>query len=361
MTDYRPLLAELAVPRLVGTPSHDRVRDALKRELGARQFVVMEQRFAATPYRLLAVQVWATALAAAGPAALLAFWLTAFWSRSTRFGIAAAVVAFGLLAIVASGIAAKARRSLMPLEACNLIAVRPRRRVRVWLAAHYDSKGQDLSMATRLLGVGLCAIGLAGFVGCGAAVAFQARGDGAAIWWFVVPGVVGGLMLRRSAPTERSAGALDNASGVIAALAVADALPQADIGVLLTDAEEFGLLGAEALVRERANLLQDTAVVNFDGIDDRGRVTAVIHRAGGTVAAVARALGARRMAWVPVVVDGMALAGAARECLTIMKGDWQTMRVVHTEQDRADRLALTGVEEVARAVARAIAGRGEAG
>jgi len=51
------------------------------------------------------------------------------------------------------------------------------------------------------------------------------------------------------------------------------------------------------------------------------------------------------------VVDGLALATAARECITIMKGNWVTMTVVHTPRDRPDRLTLTGVDEVARAVA----------
>jgi hypothetical protein len=53
---------------------------------------------------------------------------------------------------------------------------------------------------------------------------------------------------------------------------------------------------------------------------------------------------------LPIVVDGLALAAAA-ECVTILKGDWTTMRVVHTPRDTPDRLTLAGVQEVARAVA----------
>jgi hypothetical protein len=56
-----------------------------------------------------------------------------------------------------------------------------------------------------------------------------------------------------------------------------------------------------------------------------------------------------------VVVDGRALAIAAHECITIMKGNWVTMTVVHTPRDRPDRLTLTGVDEVARAVAGVLA------
>ena len=139
------------------------------------------------------------------------------------------------------------------------------------------------------------------------------------------------------------------------ALATVDALPpDAGVGVIFPDAEEYGMVGARALVRERGHLLADTAVVNLDGIDDRGAPIAVIHRAGPLVGRVAAALGARRVRWLPVLVDGMVLARAAREAVTIMRGDWTTARIVHTSRDAAQRLALDGVRDVARALARSL-------
>src|SRR5437763_16244471 len=95
VTAYRGLLAELAVPRLAGTPPAGQVREALKRELAARGYVVMEQRFTA---------------------------------RSLLH-----------------------RLARVPLSGVNLTAVRPRTRVATWLVAHYDAKGQSLSMAARLV------------------------------------------------------------------------------------------------------------------------------------------------------------------------------------------------------------------
>ena len=114
------------------------------------------------------------------------------------------------------------------------------------------------------------------------------------------------------------------------------------------------MLGARALVRERANLLGDTCLVNFDGVDDRGSTIALVHRSGPTTVRVAAALGARRARWLPVLVDGLVLAGAAREAVTIMRGDWGTARVVHSPRDSAERLALEGVREVAEGVAAAL-------
>lgn len=284
MTDARALLAELAAPRLVGTPNHARARDVLKRELTRRGLVVLEHRFRAT-------------------------------ARFPLWGV-------------------------RPADGVNLIAVRPQTRVTTWLAAHYDSKGQPASMATRLVLVGILVAALP-------AIPFG-------LW---IPAVLAAaLFLGLNRVTNHSPGALDNMSGVLTVLATLDALPpSAAVGALLLDAEELGLVGARALARDRANLLEGTAVINFDGIDDRGGITALMHRAGPTVTGVATSLGAGVWRRLPVVVDGMALAPVARECVTIMKGNWGTMRIVHTTHDAADRLNLDGVAEVSGAVAACLA------
>ncbi len=299
MTDYRALLAELAVPRLAGTPPAGQVREALKRELAARGFVVMEQRFTA---------------------------------RSLLH-----------------------RLARVPLSGVNLIAVRPRTRVATWLVAHYDAKGQPLSMAARLAAAALAAVGVAELLGLALRALLGTAHPGMVDGVLVGTGAAGAALLALNRVTDRSAGAVDNAAGMVAALATVDALPpEAPIGVILPDAEEYGLLGARALVGERANLLADTIVLNFDGVDDRGTTIALIHRDGATVQRVARALGARRARWLPVVVDGLVLATTARECVTIMRGDWSTARVVHTMRDAPARLTLAGARQVAQAVAVAL-------
>lgn len=224
----------------------------------------------------------------------------------------------------------------------NLIAFRPSARPPVWLAAHYDSKGQPISMATRILGVAAVVIG-------------------AVTTPFALPALavlaMGLAILAANRVTDRSSGALDNGTGLVAILAILDALPQgADIGVLFLDAEEFGLVGARALVAERPALLQGAALINFDSLDDRGECIAFLHKPGPIGRAVAAELGAFKARWLPVIVDGMALARApVRECVSIMKGNWGTARVVHTPQDRVERLTLEGVRQVVAGVARALA------
>lgn len=290
MTPYRGLLDALARPRLVGTPHHGAARDTLRRELAARGFVVMEHRFPAKP----------------------------------RFPL----------------------RGPVSAEGVNLIAVRPRVRIAAWLTAHYDAKGQPLSMAGRLLGVAVSVALLPTL----AVAAFA----GASPWWWLALVVPFGWFAL-NVVTDGSPGAVDNASGVLTVLAALDQLPaEAPVGAIFLDAEELGLVGARALVHERANLLHDTAVINFDGIDDRGNAVVFAHRPGALTARVAERLGVSPRRRLPVVVDGQALAPVSGECCTIMKGNWGTMRVVHTPRDTADRLTLSGVTEVARVVARAL-------
>ena len=286
MTDYGVLFRELAVPRLVGTPSHAKVREALIRELEARGFTVERHAFSGRPARAL-------------------------------FGTPRAV------------------------RGVNLIARRATTQPTVWLVAHYDSKGQPISMLARLAGFTLVVAGalllLVDFM-----TALVALGVGVAI-------------VAQNRVTDNSPGALDNASALITVLMTIDQLPRdAPVGVVFPDAEEYGLVGARALATDRAPLFRNASLVNLDGVDDVGRPTVFVHRPGPLGEKVARALQARRWRWIPVVVDGIALATVARECFTILKGGVDTMLVVHTPQDHAARLRLDGAASVAAGLARVL-------
>ena len=286
MTDYGVLFRELAVPRLVGTPNHAQVRTVLTRELEARGFTVQPHPFSGRPSRAFV--------------------------RAPR---------------VVAGV--------------NLVARRATTRPTVWLVAHYDSKGQPISMLVRLLGVGLLVLGLpALLVDCMAAIV--ALGVGLAI-------------VSQNRVTNDSPGALDNASALIAVFMVIDQLPSdAPVGIVFPDAEEYGLVGARALAAHHAHLFTDTALINLDGLDDTGRPTVFAHRPGSIGTAVAAALKARQWRWLPVIVDGIALAGVARECCSVLKGNVQTMLVVHTPADTVARVRLDGAASVAAGLARVL-------
>jgi hypothetical protein len=55
-----------------------------------------------------------------------------------------------------------------------------------------------------------------------------------------------------------------------------------------------------------------------------------------------------------VIVDGIVLARAARECVSILKGNWRTMRIVHRPADTTKRIRLDGAAYVAAGLARAL-------
>jgi len=288
VTDYGLLFRELAVPRLVGTPNHQNVREVLKRELRARGFAVEEHAFSGRPARAL------------------------LGTPSLVHGI-------------------------------NLIAppIRPSAHPPVWLVAHYDSKGQPISMAMRLIGFGMLVVGVL------------------ALLIALIPALVmlaaALLIVSQNRVTDNSPGALDNATGLVTIFMTLDQLPrEASVGVMLPDAEEYGLVGARALAADHVARFTDAAVVNLDSLDDAGRVTAFLHRAGGVGAGVAEALHARRWRWLPVIVDGIALAPATRECVTIMKGNWSTMRIVHRLSDTTGRVRLDGAALVAAGLARVL-------
>jgi peptidase M28-like protein len=289
VTDYGLLFLELAVPRLVGTANHQRVRQVLKRELAARGFVVAEHAFAGRPARAL----------------------------------------FGTPAVV---------------HGINLIAQRSQAEAwarQVWLVAHYDSKGQPISMALRLVGFFALLMGLVG------------------ILLNTIPALalllVGLSIVLQNRVNDNSPGAVDNATALVAVFMTIDQLaPTAAVGVIFPDAEEFGLVGARALATDRAELFADAAVINLDGLDDVGAPIVLLHRPGSMGLAVATALQARRWRWLPVVVDGSALARVTRECVTILKGNWRTMRIVHRPTDSAARVRLDGAAIVAAGLARVL-------
>jgi len=288
VTDYGVLFRELAVPRLVGTPNHRKVRDLLTRELVARGFSVEEHAFSGRPARALL--------------------------GSPRM-----------------------------ISGVNLIGrpVRPSARPPVWLVAHYDSKGQPVSMLVRLIG----------FVAIVAGLLWLPFGVSTAI----IPLAVGLSILLQNRVTDNSPGAVDNATALVAVFMTLDQLPRdAEVGVVFPDAEEFGLVGARALAAERAALFADAAIINLDGLDDVGTPIAFLHRPGAIGNAVARSLNARRARWLPVIVDGIALRRVARECVSILKGDARTMSIIHTPRDIVARVRLDGAASVAAGLARVL-------
>jgi hypothetical protein len=348
------LLAEIAVARLSGSPSHERILQILKRELAARGFGITEHRFAATAIALQQVAFAGFVAAGIGTAVLLGGFLGQGGSPTIYVLLGLGLLAGVLGTPLGRAVLEKLGGGGHSAAGVNLIAIRRGELPRVWLTAHFDSKGQIFSMVVRLVLVSCTAVG-GGALMVLAVLTLVGITPDPRYWTGAAIAGLAGAPLMFNASFRSSPGAVDNASGVTTVLAILDRLPRdSAVGVVFPDAEEWGLVGAAALVRDHAELFQTSAIVNFDGIDDCGGVTTFVHRAGRVSSALVAAFQVRAWSVLPVVVDGVAFARAAPDCVTIMRGNLATMRVVHTRRDTADRLTLAGVEKVASTVAAAL-------
>lgn len=245
---------------------------------------------------------------------------------------------------------------LMRRRGVNLQATRGGGEPRVWLVAHLDSKWQPVSMIARVAGVvGTSAGVVTLFV---LSVMPSARWDIVSAvalmvtWAFSVP-----LML--SIVQAKNTGALDNASGVAAVLAAAELVPStANVGVLITDAEELALAGARAWARSRPR----GVALNCDSIDDDGEFTVMYSgsRPDGLVARLASSASAQNVAvtvrrLIPgILTDSVALADAGWETLTLSRGNLRTLQRIHTSRDTLATMRGTAIDAAARILANTV-------
>ncbi len=351
----------LAAPREAGTPATAAARDAVGRHLQSLGYHVTVQHFTFAPASLLAFPLLGAALGWLG---LLLVPFLLFRSLPAWAALAFWIGGAAAAALVAAGVGL----GWTPMGAglrgdANLIAVRDGADVRRWIVAHLDTKAQGHSMAGRLVAVwavlaaSLLLTTLA-VVRLGGPLPAWVTGSGAAV------GVAAGLLAARGKLVGASAGARDNATGVRAALAAAAASDDPGTGVLITGAEEFGLVGSRIFASNDPGRVLGTEVVNLDTIDDQGPVYLVSHNRDG--AGLARATSALlaplglelRLRRLPlgIFVDSAPLAQAGASAVTVGRLTWRTLRTIHTPADTAEGLSMEAADRIGRAIGRAPAG-----
>jgi hypothetical protein len=246
-----------------------------------------------------------------------------------------------------------------PREDANLVATRGDGRPRRWIVAHLDTKSQGHSMAGRLVAVwsALLATGALSVL-----AALRLQGPVAPLWLGLGGGLalVAALLARRGTLKGRSQGARDNGTGVTAALAAAELAPPGSLGILITGAEEFGLVGARVYARLTPHL-QDSEFINVDTVDQEGLLYLVCHNARGerlarSLEPVLSRIGLplkRRRLPLGIFVDSAPLARAGAPAMTIGRLTWRTLRLIHTPADTPDDLSLDTAMLVGRAIAQA--------
>lgn len=346
----------LAAPREAGTPGAAAARDLVAAHLEALGYQIDRQRFRFAPSAPLGLPVFGAGLGALGLLLLPAI------TSDTLPGWTAPLLLGGGLAVIAM-LALGVGLGWIPIggsarEDANLIATRGPGPVRRWIVAHLDTKAQAQSMAGRLVAVWFLMLSLAALTGLALArlwgplpLVLAAAGAGLAV---VAGALAGGGRLRGGSP-----GARDNGTGVAGALAAAEALQGADTGILITGAEEFGLVGARIFAAEWGGTITGSVIVNLDTIDQEGQLALVSHDARGMelarrvapgLATVGLPIRLRRLP-LGILTDSVPFARRGIPALTIGRLTWRTLRRIHTPADTAEGLSLDTAIRIGQALA----------
>jgi hypothetical protein len=226
----------------------------------------------------------------------------------------------------------------------------------VWLIAHLDSKSQTVPMLVRIgSSVALAAITFFALVLLTVS-AFGLAAD-SSVWLGVqLAAIIAALPVIFCFVRNDSAGAVDNASGVVAVLLASQSSAARDLGVLVTSGEELGLAGARAWTADRRQGEPSTRllrVLNCDTVDDaenwRSMYTGTKPREiAAAVESVASRLGVplsmRR--FIPgILADSMAFADRGIEAVTLSRGTLSTLARIHTRRDNSNALTGQGAAE----------------
>jgi len=346
-------LQVLALPREAGTPEAAKARELVATYLSGLGYTVVSQGFTFAPSSLRAFPIFGAGL---GGLALVLFPLLASDNLPPWAALAVWMSGLLALAIVATGVGLGWVHLGEGLrEDANLIATRGKSPPRRWVVAHLDSKAQGHSMAGRLVAVWVVGLAIVALTALAVGRLSGSFSPGLAGLGAMVA-VVAGFLAGRGRLSGRSHGARDNGTGVVAALAAAG-VPDSTVGILITGAEEFGLVGARVFARLSPDL-GETEFVNIDTVDQEGKLYLVSHNAGGE--RLARAVEPqlagmglpmrRRRLPLGIFVDSAPLARVA-PAVTVGRLTWRTLRCIHTAADTAAGLSFRAAEQVGKAIA----------
>jgi hypothetical protein len=345
----------LSFPREAGTAEAALAREIVAAHLSNLGYTVTHQKFTFAPASLRGFPILGAGLGG------LAIALYPFLSSARPpHWSAAAVWTAGLLAlsVVATGVGLGwVPLGDAPREDANLIATRGAQKPQRWIVAHLDSKAQAHSMAGRLVAVWLISLA----IGVLSLLALLRLGGplsaGISALGLALAGLAGALA-SRGRLRGHSRGARDNGSGVVAALKAAESTTDPRIGILITGAEEFGLVGARVFARA-SGPLPGAQFVNLDTLDQEGTLYLVSHDGRGTrlartmephLAALGIPLRLRRLP-LGIFVDSAPLTRTGGSAVTVGRLTWNTLRRIHTPADTPEGLSLEWAERVGKAVA----------
>ncbi|UCD99690.1 MAG: M28 family peptidase, partial [Chloroflexota bacterium] len=244
-------------------------------------------------------------------------------------------------------------------------------RPHLYLVAHYDSKSQRMPLVVR---IALFVVVIGGSLVFAGLNFLTLASECFKPWMFAVGiGVlVCGIPLLFIDYGNQSPGAIDNASGVGLVLHLAELLIQQPailehlhLAVLITSAEELGLMGAQAYLQQHRPALKSHAeraglyILNFDGIGVEGK----LYLAGGNSAASLAGILQRSAEELSLPVGRFRLPGALFDHIPFAEAGCDALTLVaigtstgyiHTSQDTPGRLQLAGFQRTGQLALRAI-------
>jgi hypothetical protein len=360
--DTAGVLREIARPRLTGSRGAGEVGETIRACFEALGYEVEDRPFRFNPWP------GRFGITAAGVLYLAGTLIAAGLLYANHpFG----AVALLLILLVVSGIGTLLARpaiDAMPFgsqEGVNMMAQKAGSRPRYIIMAHRDSKSQPVPLSFRGPAVVLALVVWLGLL-IGALMHTARPLPGAVILVLGALGAVAGVILILCWVDNSSPGALDNASGVTAALGIAAReAGSGDVGFLITDAEELGLAGARAAA---PHLPPVFGVINLDGLDDEGTFY-VLERFGtlrkrGLAPHLAAALlqeaesrgepADRRDMPFGIPVDHIPVVKAGTPALTLMRGSLSSLKRVHRPGDDLEHLRGDGVRRTIELVGGAL-------
>jgi hypothetical protein len=360
--DVAEALRAIAKPRLTGTRGAANVSRLIWLRFKRLGYDVREDAFTFNP--------WPGRFAITGVGALYTialFFASVFLYTNHPYGAIALLL---ILLLLVGSIAALIGPAIERLqwgrrEGTNLFASIAGVRPRFIVMAHRDSKSQPVPLAFRGPAIVVAlSIWLALLIAAFFHTALPLPPG--MILVLGTLGVVSGVVLIFCWVDNRSPGALDNASGVVAALGVAAREhTEGDVAFLITDAEELGLAGARAAARLLPPVV---GVINLDGLDDEGTFY-VLERFGtirkhGVAPHLAAALLEeaaargeaieRRDLPFGIPVDHIPIVRGGTPALTLMRGTLASLRRVHLPSDNLAHLRGDGVQRAIELVSGAL-------
>ena len=353
----------------MGTAEHDKVADELVARLEQWGYHVKREpfKFSTALNALLALTLSLHALAVLS------------WLLTRQLGVVLIdllVIAFAVL--IGRSISGYAITSGQPpwreriatrlgkhFTASNLVAEFPQEQQpprAVYLVAHYDSKSQRWPLVMRIALFTLLLPGT--LLVIGAAIFNVASGLSDVL---AVAAIVASALLVLLGTGNASPGAIDNASGVGVVLHLAECLAARSdwrerlrVIVLLTSAEELGLMGATAFVKQQVAQLQSekALILNFDGVGVDGElqwVGAASSELAQTIATVAReeSISIERFRFIGALFDHIPFAQRGLDAVSLITVG-HASRLVHTSRDAIDQLHVRGFDQTGRVALRVI-------